>query len=385
MRLALLLVWVILLACETPREQVDPYAQIQDEKARAIIQTSIEHAGGIARWQNLKRLSYTKDFQLFLESGEVEKTYEQVHDYQYDPLIIDIQSVENGQTIHTRLEEGIYTRTIDGTPADASQDVLEKAINTSTYVIGMPFKLLDPGAKIRYEGEATMHDGRTVDVIRVDYNAEAYDNHSTTDTWKYYFDKTDRKIVANWVKTSDHYSLVENISFVRADGILFNRQRKSYRVDSLGNRLWLRASYLYDNYQLDQALSLTGNTTSFNLFTLPFSNQPMDTIRLADQNNNKYLITGEALKYQPIRAVESSSGIYSGGEAKEIALSAAQWQKVQELAQAILDNTSSHTETRQKLTSVIKVSQGLHKHSHIINKSRELDAFITYLNSLLDG
>lgn len=369
--LCLLLLISLSLGC-SPTTPTDPYAQIEDAQARTIIQASIEHAGGIERWQNIKQLRYTKDFQLSLESGEVEKTYEQVHDYQYDPLVIDIQSVENGQTIHTQLEEGIYTRTIDGNPADVTQDALAKAVNTSTYVIGMPFKLLDPGAKISYEGETTMHDGRTVDVIRVDYNAEENDNHSTTDTWKYYFDKPDRKIVANWVKTSDHYSMVENISFVRVNGILFNRERKSYRVDSLGKRLWLRAAYIYDNYSLS---NLSPNLT----------NQSMDTIRLADRNNNKYLITSEALKYHPISEAESSSGVYSGGEAKEIAISAAQWQQVQTMAQAIVDNTASHTETRQMLTSVLKMSNGLHKQSHILNQSEELDALVTYLNSLLDG
>ncbi|HKK77174.1 MAG TPA: hypothetical protein VJ953_18990 [Saprospiraceae bacterium] len=232
------------------KETPDPFIQIQDEKARAIIRASIEHAGGMERWKKIKRLRYTKDFQLLLASGETEKTYEQMHDYQYDPLLIDIRSVENGQEIHTQLKDDVYTRTINGDPAEATQEALAKAVNTSTYVVSMPFKLLDPGAQITYEGETSMHDGRVVDVIRVDYNAQQHDNHSTTDTWKYYFDKEDRKIVANWVKTSDHYSLVENVSFVQAGGILFNRERKSYRVDSLGNRLWLRADYIYDNYMI---------------------------------------------------------------------------------------------------------------------------------------
>lgn len=248
--LLILLIAGLVIGCSS-QESPDPYAQITDEKAREIVQASIQHAGGMERWQQVKRLSYTKNFQLLQESGAVEKTFEQVHDYQYDPLIINIRSQENGQEIHTRLQDGQYSRTINGETAGITQAALAKAINTSTYVVGMPFKLLDPGTKLYYEGETTLHDGRPVDVIRVEYDAEAYGNHSTTDTWKYFFDKTDRKILANWVKTSDHYSLVENISFVRAGGLLFNRERKSYRVDSLGNRLWLRADYLYDHYEVN--------------------------------------------------------------------------------------------------------------------------------------
>lgn len=250
MRIILILFLGLILACNHTTEDADPFAHIQDKKARAIIRASVEQAGGLERWQDIRRLRYTKDFQLFRESGEIEKTYEQIHDYQYHPLRMAIRSVEEGQEIQTRLQNDVYTRTIDGQPVETSQAILAKAVNTSTYVVGMPFKLLDSGARISYEGESSMADGRTVDVIRVDYDAAQPDKYSTPDTWKYYFDQTDRKIVANWVSTSDHYALVENVSFTRVGGLLFHRERKSYRIDSLGNRLWLRAAYRYDNYEV---------------------------------------------------------------------------------------------------------------------------------------
>lgn len=120
----------------------DPYAQIKDEKAREIIRASIEHAGGLEAWRAMKRLAYTKNFSLLLEDGSIEKTFEQVHDYQLDANRIDIVSVENGQTIQTILENGEYLRTIDGEPVDVPQANLAKAVNTSTYVVGMPFKFL---------------------------------------------------------------------------------------------------------------------------------------------------------------------------------------------------------------------------------------------------
>ena len=229
---------------------IDPYAHIEDEKAREIIKASIEFSGGLDKWQAMQKLKYTKDFALLLESGEVEKSYEQIHDYQMNPLIIDIQSKENGAMIHTRLENGQYSRTKDGEAIETSDAALAKAINTSTYVIGIPFKLLDPGPQITYEGEFTTEDGRVLDVLRVAYDAAQHANHSTSDVWKYYFDKEDRKVVANWVDAGDHYAFIENLTYARAGGILFNKDRKSYRVDSLGNKLYLRAEYTYDNYEL---------------------------------------------------------------------------------------------------------------------------------------
>ncbi|MEO0338689.1 MAG: hypothetical protein AAF242_05695, partial [Bacteroidota bacterium] len=185
-------------ACEreTIEDQVDPYAGITDTVAREIARASIEHAGGMERWQNMQSLKYTKQFSLLLASGEVEKSFDQVHDYQMSPTVIDVISVENGLSLHTRLEDGVYSRTEDDVPLDIPQETLRKAINTSTYVIGMPFKLLDPGVVLKYEGETTMQDGRVVDILSASYNADENANHSTTDVWKYYFDKEDRKIVA---------------------------------------------------------------------------------------------------------------------------------------------------------------------------------------------
>ena len=238
------------LSSESAIVDEDPYAHIEDEKARLIIQSAIEYAGGLDTWQQMRRLQYTKNFSLLLASGETEKRYEQVHDYTMEPYLIDIQSLENGQMIHTRLADGVYSRTQDGEPVDVSQEALEKGMNTSTYVIGIPFKLIDPGAEITYEGELTLDDGRLVDVIRFSYDAKAHDNHSSSDTWKFYFDKENREVVANFIITPDHYSLVENLTTERVGGILFNKERKSYRVDSAGNKLYLRASYVYDNYEV---------------------------------------------------------------------------------------------------------------------------------------
>ncbi len=246
------LLTVLCVACSPQNTATsDPYAHIQDAQARAIIRAAIEHAGGVENWQAMQRLHYTKDFQLFTDSGKVEKTYEQVHDYRWNPLHIEIASNENDTLITTILQNGQYNRIKNTKPVATSQEALAKAINTSVYVVSMPFKLLDPGAAITYQGEDTLADGRVVDVVRVAYDTEQHANHSTSDVWTYFFDKDGPKIVANWVKTGDHFSLIENQRYERVDGILFNKARKSYRTDSLRNKLYLRADYQYDNYELE--------------------------------------------------------------------------------------------------------------------------------------
>lgn len=246
MKYLIVLALFLLMACGSSMEETghDRFAQITDPDARSILAAAIDHAGGLERWDSIKRLRYTKDFSLLFASGDTERSYSQIHDYRYDPVLLDIVSIENGDTIRTVLENGSYSRTVNDSLITMDQSTLEQAVNTSTYVVSMPFKLLEPGTELKYLGEKELEDGRMVDVLEVGYGSDS-------DTWRYYFDRPERKIVANWVQTSDHYSLVENLTFERVGGILFNKERKSYRVDSLGNKLYLRAEYLYDNYQVE--------------------------------------------------------------------------------------------------------------------------------------
>jgi len=181
--------------------------------------------------------------------GNIEKAYQQTHIYKNHPLNIFIESIENGDTIITELKNGQYTRQINGEFVEVTEVQLAKSVNTSTYVVGIPFKLLDAGTILKYEGESVLSDGLTVDIVSATYDAERNENHSTSDVWKYYFDKKGR-VVANWVKASDHFSLVENLTYVEAGGILFNGKRVSYRVDENGDRMFLRANYNYYNYSL---------------------------------------------------------------------------------------------------------------------------------------
>lgn len=253
----------LLAGCAQPTDQpkkevakeidpASPYSHIKDEKARDLIRASIEEAGGLERWNNLKQLSYTKEFSLLREDGSVEKSYDQLHEYQFNPARIKITSIENGDTLVTTQVGRQFSRTKNGEKMEANPTSLEKAINTSTYVIGIPFKLLDPGAQISYIGPTSLPDGRTAEVIEVQYDAETNENHSTSDVWRYYIDKNTAQIIANWVDAGDHYALILNNSFESANGILFHGNRESYRVDEAGKPLFLRARYEYGNYHASQ-------------------------------------------------------------------------------------------------------------------------------------
>jgi len=108
----------------------------------------------------------------------------------------------------------------------------------------------DPGVKLTYKGSKS-YDNKTVEVIEASYNADENKNHSTNDVWEYYFDKEDGKIIANWVQSSDHANIIDNNSFARPEGILFHKDRTSYRLDDEGKKEYVRAKYNYYNYKVE--------------------------------------------------------------------------------------------------------------------------------------
>ncbi|MEM9341404.1 MAG: DUF6503 family protein, partial [Bacteroidota bacterium] len=132
---------------------------------------------------------------------------------------------------------------------DRGSKVRESAFS-ALYVLGMPFKLKDPGTILSYEGKKEIN-GKTVDVINASYSPKEHDNHSTSDLWWYYFDELNGAFLGCMVYHPPTYALIENIAFHEIEGMMFQKRRKSYRCDSLGNKQFLRAEFWYDDFELN--------------------------------------------------------------------------------------------------------------------------------------
>lgn len=235
---------VILMACTRL-----PFSEINKD-VRPILDKCIQAHGGIDAWDALKGLSYTKEFSLLYEDGAVEKAFSQIHSYQMPTKTYTIENTNaDGSEEVTYLKDGTYKHTSNGATTDKSIESIQKSINSSVYVIGIPFKLLDPGATLKYGGIEEI-EGRKAHVISAAYDPAKSANHSTKDVWWYYIDTSTHRVIANKVKTGDHWAWIENLTYDEEAKILFNKHRKSYRIDSLGNKLYLRAEYMYDNYKL---------------------------------------------------------------------------------------------------------------------------------------
>ena len=109
--------------------------------------------------------------------------------------------------------------------------------------MAQPWKLLDKGGKLIYEGKKTLENGTEVASIRVDYGPDA-------DTWWYYFDSKSFEMLGNEVLLKDHRSRIYDLSSEQVEKMIFHGNRESWRVDEAGKRLFLRAEYRYSNYEL---------------------------------------------------------------------------------------------------------------------------------------
>lgn len=249
---ALLCCLIFFSNCEESKP-TNPTAHITDPKASAILATAIQTHGGLERWHSIAKISYTKAFKLLDSLGMIESQVLQSHDYAYAPVPHERISWKSGDVMHELQRRGstfqkIVNGAVDTTMSSAQ---IRNAIFTSTYVHGIPYKLLDPGPSITYVGVEEIWTGEKCDVLQVVYDPDLHENLTTPDTWWYYFSQKDARVRAGKVKHLDHISGIRNISYKTVNGFLLNHERESYRLDANGHELYLRADYIYDDYAVE--------------------------------------------------------------------------------------------------------------------------------------
>lgn len=197
-------------------------------------------------------MRFSKDYALLLESGEVENAAFQMHTYEFGAnASVKIEWEKEGTKHLIIHQKDQYQKLVAGrVDTSAARQSLMNNVLSATFVISIPFKLLDQGVELSYGGLDTLANGQIVEVIRATYHPDDHATHSTPDIWHHYYDAEDFTFLAYLVQHADHYSYVENRSYIEVDGFLLPKIRKSYRVDEDRTLLYLRADYTYDDYAL---------------------------------------------------------------------------------------------------------------------------------------
>lgn len=87
--------------------------------------------------------------------------------------------------------------------------------------------------------------------------------------------------------------------------------------------------------------------------------QKIDAVyNYADGSNNVFMITSDSLEYKPMTPIRSSSGTYSGGEAKKVSITKDEFEKIESLFNQAIENKSMHIEKRVMMSGMLTVKNG---------------------------
>ncbi|WP_339876437.1 DUF6503 family protein [uncultured Algoriphagus sp.] len=220
--------------------------QSPEKQAQELVEKSISAHQLSKNWENISSIKFKKMTRLLDESGVVESESEQWVEFRLEPYfeakltwtkdsILHVVNFNGSKTSYQMGENSIQN--------DGFLKAKKAEIDAAFFAFAQPWNLLDENATLTYEGEKSLEDAKSVQSIRVDYGPDS-------DVWWFYFDPTSSKLIANELHAKDHKSLIENLSYDETTGIVLAKERKSYRIDETGKKLFLRAEYVYSDYQV---------------------------------------------------------------------------------------------------------------------------------------
>ncbi len=113
------------------------------------------------------------------------------------------------------------------------------------------------------------------------------------------------------------------------------------------------------------------------------TNTPANMYFYLDQNNNSYSITPTEIKYNPMTAKNSSSGVYNGGEKTTVTIDKKMFNEIAQLAETLLQDSEYHADKRAMLTAVISTERNEIVIKRFLKQSPTRSQLETLLNNLL--
>jgi hypothetical protein len=234
LRIFLLICTISFLSCSTATS----------ERGKDIVNMSIETHGGHGTFQELEAISFTKTTRLYKEDGSMESETSQEQSFTLIPdYFLRIEWLDGDDEHQITYDRNTLIKLVNNVKVE-NQGVIENALKlalSAEYVFFQPFKLIDESSQLSYKGKQMIGDTIETSVVAIMYE----DDSPSADAWRYYFDENYRLVAAS-VKHNSRISLIENLDFQTYEGILFNKVRKSYFVDSTFQKKQLRAAYHYE-------------------------------------------------------------------------------------------------------------------------------------------
>lgn len=219
-------------------------AKSPEKQAQNLLEKSIEAHGGSDKWEKVSSIKFKKWTRMLTDSGKVESEVDQVLEFRLKPYFEGKITWIKDSVEHVSSWDGSKLRYTMGGNEIQNPDFLKSKkadFDAAFYAVAQPWKLLDEGAEMVYEGQKKLENGQLAEVIKVNYGLES-------DIWWYYFDPISYQLIGNEVQLKDHRSLIYTESYEKAGELIFHGKRVSYRVNENGEKIYTRAEYLYSDY-----------------------------------------------------------------------------------------------------------------------------------------
>ncbi|MEQ3655950.1 MAG: hypothetical protein ABNH00_08805 [Dokdonia sp.] len=212
----------------------------------AFVDAMLTAHGGLENWRSIKKLSFSKVFQLYDSLGNTVIDRQEKHAYAFDNGTTRLIQYKQDDRLYNLVEQKDTLFQLVNGKIDTSLTTaaVRSKIDAAAFVIGLPFSLVTPEAHLEYKGLDTLY-GQQVHVLQARFENSA-------DVWQLYFSPDHYQWLGYWVHTSDHYSLVLNQEMTTINGFTLPRKRKSFRTTADRDTTYIRARYTYSNYAIDR-------------------------------------------------------------------------------------------------------------------------------------
>ncbi|WP_439489888.1 hypothetical protein [Algoriphagus sp.] len=217
-----------------------------EKQAMELIEKSIDAHQFSKNWEDVATIKFKKLTRIVSENGALESESEQWVEFRLKPYFEGKLSWQKDSVQHIASFNGSRMSYQMGENVIQNEGFLKAKraeIDAAFFAFAQPWNLLDENYTLSYEGAKTMEEGGIVEAVRVAHGP------NSDFSW-IYFDPNSGRVVANQLQAKDHKSLIETVSCDESSGLVLAKEQKSYRIDEVGKKLFLRAEYVYSDYQV---------------------------------------------------------------------------------------------------------------------------------------
>ena len=235
---------------------VSYYRTIPDNEAGKITKTAITKAGGWENWVSKKAIKYERiNISYDSITGDTSRIVREVHEYNLFPTFKGKMTWKNKDKNIVVLFDGLRAVKIEnGVVLDDEKSRSEAWNNIfgSLYLIGLPFKMSDPGSVYNDMPPTTLANGKTTKVVKITYQ-EGAGSFALYHKWYYYFDPQTYQLAATLLDHGKGFGLNEYSEFIEVGGLKLQTRRDRYDSNPKGERLLHTNTYLKENIQFIEA------------------------------------------------------------------------------------------------------------------------------------